>query len=81
MTHDEFDLIIMGQIIANCHLVTSVDTSGMIKERNVMRYCHQGVAVCKRTFLFIHNIGLKRFKNIKASYQSWTSSQSARQQG
>ena len=66
MTHDE---LVMGQVMATCHLSSTADSSEAPEiTRNIMRYYHQGVAVCKRTFLFIHNIGLKRFKNVKASY-------------
>lgn len=70
MTHDELDLIVMGQIMATCLPSSSADSSSVEKTRNIMKYYHQGVAVCRRTFLFIHNIGLKRFKNIKSSYHN-----------
>ena len=33
-----------------------------------MKFFHQGHRVCQQTFLFLHTIGIKRFKNIKASY-------------
>lgn len=69
MTHDELDMIVMGQVMATCHLSSTAESSEAPEiTRNIMRYYHQGVAVCRRTFLFIHNIGLKRFKNVKASY-------------
>ena len=33
-----------------------------------MKFFHAGLCVCQPTFLFLHTIGIKRFKHIKASY-------------
>ena len=74
-THDELDLIIMGQITAHCFqspsaTSDSASTSPVEKKEvhNAMKFFHQGHRVCQQTFLFLHTIGIKRFKNIKASY-------------
>ena len=82
MSHDELDLFVMGQIMANCFvssLVPSHHSSPTEKREihNVMQFYHQGRRVCQQTFLFLHNIGIKRLKNIKASYAEWTGSESA----
>ena len=72
MSHDELDLFVMGQIMAHCYQSTTLQGhhSSSPEERKVTygQFYHQGQHVCQRTFLFLHNIGIKRFKNIKKSY-------------
>ena len=74
MSHDELDLFMMGQIMAHCYQSTTLQghhtssTSPEQRKTTYGQFYHQGQRVCQRTFLFLHNIGLKRFKNIKKSY-------------
>ena len=67
MTHDNLDLFMMGQIMANCFQPSAAEGEETHTHK-VTRFQHQGHRVCQKTFLFLHNMGLKRFKNIKASY-------------
>lgn len=73
MSHDELDLFVMGQIMAHCYQSTTLQghhSSSASEQRKITynHFYHQGHRVCQRTFLFLHNVGLKRFKNIKRSY-------------
>ena len=72
MSHDELDLFVMGQVMAHCYQSTTLHGhhSCSPEERKVTygHFYHHGQRVCQRTFLFLHNIGIKRFKNIKKSY-------------
>ena len=38
------------------------------RERNASAFYHSGLRVCKRTFLFLHDIGDFRLKAIRAQY-------------
>lgn len=74
MSHDELDLFVMGQIMAHCYQSTTLQghhtssTSSEERKTTYGQFYHQGQRVCQRTFLFLHNISLKRFKNVKKSY-------------
>ena len=70
LTHDELDLVVMGQLIAasDCSAAVSTESRHAPTERKrtyTNNYYHQGKAICPRMFRFIHGIGEKRFKNIK----------------
>lgn len=64
MSHDELDLFIMGQVMA--HTFVSSTVLSHSRKSTYGHFFHQGQRVCQTTFLFLHNIGIKRFKNIKA---------------
>lgn len=72
MTHDELDLLVMGQVMAHtvqtkhvqCHHGASPAERKLIH----CQFFHLGHHVCQTTFLFLHTIGTKRFKNLKRSY-------------
>ena len=74
MSHDELDLFVMGQIMAHWYQSTTLQghhtfsTSPEQRKTTYGQFYHQGQRVCQRTFLFLRNIGLNRFKNIKKSY-------------
>ena len=72
MSHDELDLFVMGQIMAHCYQSSMLHGhhSSTPEERKTTygQFYHHGQRVCQRTFLFLHNIGIKRFKLIKKSY-------------
>ena len=72
LSHDELDLLVMGQVMAHTfqspmlqghHMSTPAE-----RKKTYGQFFHHGQRVCQQTFLFLHNIGLKRFKNIKSSY-------------
>ena len=72
MTHDELDLFVMGQVMAHCYQSTTLQghhsSSPEQRKGTYGQFYHHGQRVCQRTFLFLHNIGIKRFKGIKKSY-------------
>ena len=72
MSNDELDLLVMGQIMTHCYQSNTLQGHHSIspEQRKEMygRFYHHGLCICQRTFLFLHNIGIKRFKNIKKSY-------------
>ena len=72
MSHDELDLFVMGQIVAHWYQSSTLHghQSSTPEERKIMygQFYHHGQRVCQRTFLFLHNIGIKIFKLIKKSY-------------
>ena len=73
MTKDELDLMVMGQIMAHCSPSPSAPSPSTspaekIEVHTPMKFFHAGLRVCQQTFLFLHTIGIKRFKHIKASY-------------
>lgn len=65
--------MMMGQVIAmsNASSLTRHSTHHRHTEQERKRaratYYHQGLRVCLRTFLFLHNTGKDQFLNIKAS--------------
>ena len=75
MTKDELDLMVMGQIMAHCSPSPSAPSpstspAGKIEVHTPMKCFHARLRVCQPTFLFLHTIGIKHFKHIKASYLS-----------
>ena len=69
--NDELNL--MGQIMAHCSPSPSAPSpsASPAEKREVhtpIKFFHAGLRVCQPTFLFLHTIGIHRFKNIKTSY-------------
>ncbi len=74
MTHTELDLVVMGQIMAHIHSTPNTSTSKCHRKateckRTMVTFTHLSYHVCRSTFLFTHNIGVDRYKNIKASFE------------
>ena len=70
LTHDELDLVVMGQVMAGCF---SGETSSHRRQERGKTYTmfhHNGTRICQMTFLFLHTMGYGRFKAIKASYRT-----------
>ena len=72
LDHAALYMVVMGQVMAftnrsrntlhsskHCHPYKE-------REKNNTTFYHQGLRVCRKTFLFLHNIGEFRFKAIKA---------------
>ena len=70
LSHDELDMMVMGQIMATCFHSSDQSSSSAESStsHNFQHFFHHGHRICQITFLFMHTIGIKRFKNIKASY-------------
>ena len=68
LTHDELDLVVLGQVMAGCFSGETSSHRGQERGKSYTVFYHQGVRICQKTFLFLHGIGYSGFKAIKASY-------------
>ena len=68
LTHNELDLVILGKLLA-CTNSDDIATSEMITKRQHTTFLHGGYKVCKKTFTFLHGIGVKRLRNIMKHFQ------------
>ena len=68
LTHDELDLVVMGQVMAGCFSGETSSHRGQQRGKSYTMFYHNGSRICKQTFLFLHTMGCWRFKAIKASY-------------
>ena len=66
MTHDELDLVVMGQVMAGCFSAETFRQQE--RTRSFTVFHHNGIRICQKTFLFLHAMGYSRFKAIKASF-------------
>ena len=70
----ELDMVLMGQMMAFtfCSQIpeNSIKYRHQLKqrERNTSSFYHNGLRVCKKTFLFLHDIGDFRLRAIRAHY-------------
>ena len=74
LSHEEKDLVIKAQLIAstNCDETTKHESvyrhnHSQPREREYTTYRHCGLPVCRETFLFLHCLGSRAFKNIRRS--------------
>ena len=71
LSRAELDLILMGQIMSltnNSELTVNFMSHRHKRQERVhsnMTYFHQGLKVCRATFLFLHGIGTKMFKTLR----------------
>ena len=70
LTHDELDLVVMGQVMAGCFSAEKSSHRGQERGKSYTIFHHKGARICQKTFLFLHTMGYWRFKAIKASYMS-----------
>ena len=68
LTHDELDLVVMGQVMAGCFSGETSLHRGQQRGKSYTTFTHQGQRICQKTFLFLHTMGYWRFKAIKANY-------------
>ena len=68
LTHDELDLVVMGQVMAGCFSRETSAHRGQQRGKSYTTFYHKGARICQKTFLFLHTMGYWRFKAIKASY-------------
>ena len=66
LTHDELDLVVMGQVMAGCF--SSETFRKQERSRSFTIFHRNGARICQKTFLFLHTMGYGRFKAIKASF-------------
>ena len=71
LTHDELDMVILGQIMATSNSISSVVTTSRHvnkkRERQHNHYIHSGQRICRVMFRFFHTVGKKRHNNLLAS--------------
>ena len=70
LTNDELDLVVMGQVMAGCFSGETSSHRGQERGKSYTMFQHNSVRVCQKTFLFLHTMGYRRFKAIKASYMT-----------
>lgn len=71
LTHDELDLVVMGQLRAltqNDDTTQKTRATNVTRERSSTQFRFGGHRVCINTFCFLHSMSQKRLKNIKASW-------------
>jgi hypothetical protein len=72
LENDHLDLVVLSQIHAH-HFMNElvghrrIDTRERVREYTTFFY--HGHSICLKTFLFIHSIGKKRFRNLLKHYQ------------
>ena len=64
LTHDELDLVVMGQVMAGCFSGETSLHRGQERGKTYTMFHHNGMRICQKTFLFLHTIGYGRFKAI-----------------
>ena len=79
LNHTELDMAILGQIAACSNISSRVSTGTLStgrdrhkeadREKGYTAFMHQGKPICQKTFLFLHGIGVKRLKNLAASFK------------
>ena len=68
LTHDELDLVVMGQVMASCFSGGTSSHRRLERGKSYTMFHHNGMRICQKTFLFLHTMGFGRFKAINASY-------------
>ena len=71
LTHDELDLVVMGQLRALCqsgHVTQKSKAKNTEHRRSPILYRFGGYCVCQKTCCFLHTMSEKRLKAIKASW-------------
>ena len=68
LSHDELDLVVMGQVMAGCFTGDMSSHRGLARGKSYTLFHHCSTRICQKTFLFLHRIGYWRFKAIKASF-------------
>ena len=71
MTHDELDLVVMGQVMAGYFSAGCFSAETFRQQertRSFTIFHHNGIRICQKTFLFLHAMGYSHFKAIKASF-------------
>ncbi len=74
LSHGELDMLLIGQLLAFGDVSSSVSTESRHSPSSRVQihysYTHKGKIICLKTFLFLHNIGIKRLKILAKSYHN-----------
>ena len=71
LTHDQLDMVVMGQLRSSCRndrVTLKIKANNTVRQRSMTRFHFGGHRICHTFFLFLHEMGTKRLKAIK---QSW----------
>ena len=76
LQHDQLDLVILGHISAHHYSDETVGHRTNVEKlqrgervKDYTSFFYQSHRICLKTFLFLHNIGKKRFRNLMKHYQ------------
>lgn len=69
LTHDQLDLVVMSQLMMTTETGSSTHRNKQ-RQRTYSVLYHGGQRICLSTFLFLHTIGLSRFKALKSHFQA-----------
>ena len=73
LTRAELDMALLGQLSAftfaseQTRRMTEYRHPSQSRQHSYTTFTHRGLKVCRKTFLFLHSISEKRFKNLKTS--------------
>ena len=71
LTRPELDMALLGQLSAFTFTSeVTVRLPSDSRQKSYTIFWHKGQKVCRKTFLFLHTISAKRFKNLKASFSN-----------
>ena len=76
LTKCELDMLIKGHLeshIGDSHLTSNaLNHRHFPEERQLvsMTFHHHGIRICRKTYMFLHTIGKKRYNNLKASVKT-----------
>ena len=71
LTHDQLDMVVMGQLRSSCRndrVTLKSKVNNTVHQRSMTLFHFGGHRICHTFFLFLHAMGTKCFKAIK---QSW----------
>ena len=71
LTHDQLDMVVMGQLRSSCRsdrVTLKSKANNTVRQRSMTLFHFGGHRICHTFFPFLHAMGTKRFKAIK---QSW----------
>ncbi|XP_064383600.1 uncharacterized protein LOC135332176 [Halichondria panicea] len=73
LSHDELDMVLLGQIMATSNnrdtVVTASGHKKSPRQKAYTRYFHQGLIVCAKMFLFFHGVSRTRMKALAQRYK------------
>ena len=73
LDRSSLDLVLLGQIMATnsqSSLLQRSHQKSATRKKTRMSYYHQGIQICRTTFLFLHGIGKRRLDNVRVSYEN-----------
>ena len=69
LTHDQLDMVVMGQLRSSCindRVTLKSKASNTVSVRSMTLFHFGGHHICHTFFLFLHAMSIKRFKAIRA---------------